>query len=106
MNGIIELLFKREFLLRKGKDIRATETGRQLITSLPEAVGSPDMTAQWESQLEAISQKAMRYGDFMQPMVAGLRQLIGEVERVDFYGLRGMGKPVQFKKKRKKKSNK
>ena len=27
--GIIELLFKREFLSRKGKEIRATEVGRQ-----------------------------------------------------------------------------
>ncbi|MGB1255118.1 MAG: DNA topoisomerase III [Thiolinea sp.] len=99
--GIIELLFKREFLMRKGKEIRATETGRQLITSLPDNVGAPDMTAQWESQLEAISQKSMRYGDFMQPMVQGLQQLITEVEQVDFHGLRGMGKPRTFKKKRK-----
>ncbi len=100
--GIIELLFKREFLLRQGKDIRASATGRQLIISLPERVAAPDMTAQWEAQLEAISQKSLRYGDFMQPMVAGLRQLITDVERVDFAGLQGMGKPVAFKKKRRK----
>jgi DNA topoisomerase-3 len=90
--GIIELLFKREFLMRNGKEIRATEVGRQLITSLPENMGSPDMTAHWESQLEAISQKQMSYAQFMQPLTQGLTQLIAEVGAVDFRGLRGMGK--------------
>ncbi|MCU8094299.1 DNA topoisomerase III [Shewanella sp. SM20] len=66
--GIIELLFKRQFLTRKGKDIRATEVGTQLICSLPERMTIPDMTAHWESQLEAISQKEIKYAHFMDPI--------------------------------------
>ncbi|PIE00232.1 MAG: DNA topoisomerase III [Thiothrix nivea] len=90
--GIIELLFKREFLMRQGKEIRATEIGRTLINNLPDSVGKPDMTAHWESQLEAISQRQVRYAQFMQPMIQGLTQLIDEVESADFRGLQGMGK--------------
>ncbi|PWQ92357.1 DNA topoisomerase III [Leucothrix pacifica] len=96
--GIIELLFSREFLTRKGKEIRATNIGIQLITSLPDVMGHPDMTAHWESQLEAISQRQMKYGQFMQPMVEGLNQLIDEVSAVQFQGLQGLGKSP-FKKR-------
>lgn len=96
--GIIELLFTREFLTRKGKEIRATNIGIQLITSLPDVMGNPDMTAHWESQLNAISQREMKYGQFMQPMVEGLNQLIDEVSAVRFRGLQGLGKSP-FKKR-------
>ena len=99
--GIIELLFRREFLTRKGKEIHATEIGRQLITSLPENMGSPDMTAHWESQLEAISQKQINYAQFMQPMTQGLQQLVDEVGQVQFRGLQGMGKAPAKKFKQK-----
>ena len=33
--GIIELLFKRGFLYKKGKNIHSSETGRILIQALP-----------------------------------------------------------------------
>jgi len=77
--GIIELLFRRQFLIRQGKQIHATEAGRGLINSLPEATTLPDMTAQWEAQLEAISKRENSYAAFMQPMEGYLRQLLGEV---------------------------
>jgi DNA topoisomerase-3 len=89
--GIIELLFKRQFLTRKGKEIRATDVGRQLVNSLPEQMVLPDMTAHWESQLEAISEKSMKYGEFMQPLTTGLANLIEEVSSVNFAGMKGMG---------------
>jgi DNA topoisomerase-3 len=50
------------------------------------------MTAHWESQLEAISEKNMKYGQFMQPLTEGLSGLIDEVGRVSFSGMEGMGK--------------
>lgn len=99
--GIIELLFKREYLSRKGKEIRSTDIGKQLITSLPSVMGYPDMTAHWESQLEAISQREINYQHFMAPMTQGLGQLIDEVSAVEFRGLRGLGKPPkQWAKKK------
>ncbi|WP_207907036.1 DNA topoisomerase III [Cocleimonas flava] len=105
--GIIELLFTREYLQRKGKEIRATKVGLQLITSLPESMGYPDMTAHWESQLEAICQREMSYGNFMQPMTQNLQQLINDVGAVEFSGLQGLGKaPKKWGKKRKFTKNK
>ena len=96
--GIIELLFKRQFLCRKGKQIHATEVGRQLANSLPEQMVLPDMTAHWESQLEAISEKTMSYDQFMQPLTAGLNGLINQVSGVSFASMKGLGKP--FKKRK------
>ncbi len=105
--GIIELLFMREYLVRKGKEIRATNIGLQLITSLPQSMGYPDMTAHWESQLEAICQREISYGNFMQPMIQGLQQLINDVGAVEFSGLQGLGKtPKKWGKKKKFTKNK
>jgi len=74
--GIIELLFKRQFLQRKGKIITATQTGRKLIESLPEMLTLPDMTAQWEMQLNAISEKAQSYQGFVVPLQNQLKVII------------------------------
>jgi DNA topoisomerase-3 len=74
--GIIELLFKRLFLQRTGKLIKATETGRKLIESLPEMLTLPDMTAQWEMELNAISQKEQSYQGFVVPLQNQLKSII------------------------------
>ncbi|QLB18843.1 DNA topoisomerase III [Mannheimia granulomatis] len=63
--GIIELLFKRGFLIRKGKNIHSTEAGRTLIHALPDSATQPDMTAHWEMQLNQISKKETSYQQFM-----------------------------------------
>ncbi|HEY5716054.1 MAG TPA: DNA topoisomerase III [Psychromonas sp.] len=74
--GIIELLFKRAFLQRTGKLIKATETGRKLIDSLPEMLTLPDMTALWEMQLNAISLKEQSYQGFVLPLQNQLKSII------------------------------
>ncbi|MEG2113153.1 MAG: DNA topoisomerase III, partial [Hafnia sp.] len=45
--GIIELLFRRTFLYKKGRYIHSSEAGRALIHCLPEIAARPDMTADW-----------------------------------------------------------
>jgi len=74
--GIIELLFTRSFLQRQGKTIRSTAAGKGLITSLPDMATTPDMTAEWETLLSAISRKEMTYQAFMSPLEDALRDLI------------------------------
>lgn len=74
--GIIELLFKRRFLQREGKSIRATALGKALIHALPETTTRPDMTAQWEKQLQDIAHKSLSYSAFMQPLTGQLQHLI------------------------------
>lgn len=82
--GIIELLFKRQYLERKGKQIRSTQTGRQLIANLPDVATTPDMTALWESQLDAISKKNSNYRVFMQELEQFLNSLIVQLKRHSF----------------------
>lgn len=99
--GIIELLFKRQFLARNGKSIRSTDIGRQLITTLPKEMVIPDMTAHWESQLEAISQREMKYGDFMAGLIANLGSMQNNVLLVNFSGMQGKGtKTTKFRRKK------
>lgn len=89
--GIIELLFKRGFLKRQSKSIRATESGIGLISSLPEMITTPDMTAIWEAQLEAIYQKQKRYSDFMNGVSDSLSGLLSDANQANFNGLKGKG---------------
>ena len=98
--GIIELLFKRQFLTRKGKEIRATEIGRKLITSLPQQISQPDMTALWESQLESISKQALNYQSFIHGVEHNLQQLIMTVKNISFNGLPQGKAPRKFTRKR------
>ncbi len=98
--GIIELLFKRSFLQRSGKQIRSTEVGRGLINSLPESAITPDMTALWEQQLNAISQRELNYQGFMQPLNQHLLGLIEQAKQHIPTGLQGLkGQGQGFKRK-------
>ncbi|SNY59693.1 DNA topoisomerase III [Enterobacter sp. CC120223-11] len=107
--GIIELLFKRGFLVKKGRYIHSAEAGRALIHSLPEMAGRPDMTAHWESVLTKISEKQCLYQDFMQPLVGTLFDLIQQARSTPVKQFRGLvapggeSKKKTFSKARKKK---
>lgn len=102
--GIIELLFKRQFIERKGKEIKSTLVGRQLISALPSQMTIPDMTAHWESQLEGICKKEMKYGDFIEPLTQNLHKLVAAVQCVKFEGFAGKGSPQASKPKTKRKA--
>ena len=52
--AIIDTLFKRDYLYRDSRHIRATDKGKALIQALPESVSTPDRTAVWEATLESI----------------------------------------------------
>ena len=98
--GIIELLFKRNFLQRSGKQILSTEVGKGLINSLPESAITPDMTALWEQQLNAISQRELNYQGFMQPLNQHLLGLIEQAKQHIPTGLQGLkGQGQAFKRK-------
>lgn len=98
--GIIELLFKRGFLQREGKAIRSTAAGRGLIDALPDSATTPDMTAHWESVLDAISQKQSNYQSFMDPLLSKLESLITQAATVVPTSLQGLpSKPVRRRRK-------
>lgn len=97
--GIIELLFKRGFLQRQGKQILSTATGKSLIAALPESTSKPDMTAQWEAALLKISQKELSYQAFMQPLLETLHNLINNAQHAKPEGLPTDLKPKWQKRK-------
>ena len=105
--GIIELLFKRGYLIRQGKSILATPVGVGLIRSLPESATTPDMTALWENSLDAISQKRLKYDAFMQPLLSQLDGLITQASSQLPSALQGVTSSApkrSFKKSYKKKA--
>ena len=69
-------MFLCVFLTKKGRQIHSTETGKALIDALPPMATLPDMTAQWESQLNAMSKKEINYQQFMQQLLQMLPQLL------------------------------
>jgi DNA topoisomerase-3 len=105
--GIIELLFTRDFLQRQGKTIRSTAAGKGLITSLPAMATTPDMTAEWETLLSAISRKETTYQAFMSPLETALRDLITQSQVQLPTGLKDVpSKKPKFKKSAKKPATK
>jgi len=98
--SIIELLFKRQFLQRQGKQIRATASGKGVVNSLPESMTLPDMTAQWESMLDKISHREHNYADFMNPLQQTITDLIHHATQQLPTALRGL-KQTGFKAKAK-----
>ncbi|MCB5160823.1 DNA topoisomerase III [Marinomonas algarum] len=91
--SIIELLFKRGFLTRQGKQINASQTGRALIACLPDQLVTPDMTAQWEASLNRISLGESSYQSFMTDLEDNLHQLISRSKDVPTSALQNLPAP-------------
>ncbi|MCQ4755783.1 type IA DNA topoisomerase [Enterocloster bolteae] len=68
--GILEKLIKTELAERKGdkktKHLLPTHKGVSLITILPEAIQSPQLTAEWEEKLKLIERGELSADVFMQ----------------------------------------
>ena len=68
--GILEKLIKTELAERKGykktKYLLPTHKGVSLITILPEAIQSPQLTAEWEEKLKLIERGELSADTFMQ----------------------------------------
>ena len=64
---IIETLLKREYVIRKDKQILPTEKGASVIKILPDSdsIKSPILTAQWEGDLKKVEKGVMSANEFM-----------------------------------------
>jgi len=98
--GIIELLFKRGYLVRKNKLICSTPAGQGLIQSLPEIATQPDMTAEWEYCLNEISSRSKSYNTFMVPLTQTLSVLIDQAKTSLPSALKGVSSAKPAYKKR------
>lgn len=78
--GILDALFKRQLLVRQGRNILSSEAGRGLIHALPAESTYPDMTAHWEHQLQAMAEKQQPYAPFMQSLQTQIDTLIQQIK--------------------------
>lgn len=76
---IIEKLFDNFSIERVGKEIHPTAKGKQLIDIVPHDLKSATLTAQWEQQLQAISQGKADSKRFIGEMRDYATSLVGQV---------------------------
>ena len=75
---IIEKLVKDGFVKRDKKKLVPTDDGMKLITILPDAVKSPQMTADWENALVLVSKGEMSADAFMK----GIKDMVTELIKI------------------------
>ena len=80
----IEKLVQKGFLERKGskktKVLLPTDKGKALITVMPEEIQSPEMTADWETQLLQIERGEMEPSEFMTEINTMITELVKNTE--------------------------
>lgn len=74
--GILETLKKRGFIVQKGKQLRDTPTGRQLIQALPEPVKSPGLTGLFEQLLKGIEEGTVQPERFLTQQIGFVRKYV------------------------------
>ena len=78
--AIIETLFKRGYIVREGKSLRATPAGIQLIESIQDPLlKSVEMTGRWELKLRQIESREYDPGQFLNELKAQVTALVTEV---------------------------
>jgi DNA topoisomerase-3 len=80
--SIIEVLLKREYIVRSGKSLEATDKGIRLIEVVHPEVRSPIMTGQWEAYLTRIHRGGARLEPFMEGIENYVREVVGKVGQV------------------------
>jgi DNA topoisomerase-3 len=76
---IIEVLLKREFVVRKGKSLEVTDKGIRLIETVHPEVKSPAMTGQWEAYLKRIERGQAQLDPFLRGIEDYVREVVGKV---------------------------
>ncbi len=75
--AIIEILLKRQYILREKKNLVATELGRYLVAIVRDHhLKSPELTGEWESKLKRIEAGQAAPEQFMQEIAEYTRGLI------------------------------
>ena len=74
--AILEKLVQTGLIQRKGKQLLPTKDGINLAAVLPEALTSPNLTAEWESRLTEIAKGEADPDEFMAGIEAQARDLV------------------------------
>ena len=77
--SILETLLRREYAVRDGKLLQATDKGVSLVEMVHEHVKSPAMTGEWEAKLARIERGEVDLAAFMDDIEHYVREVIGNV---------------------------
>ena len=77
--GIIETLLKRNYIVRTGKTLEATDKGVHLIEVVHPEAKSPAMTGQWEATLKKIHQGNAALTPFIEGINTYVTEVVGKV---------------------------
>ena len=77
--AIIEVLLKREYIVREGKNLVATDKGIRLIEVVHPEVKSPAMTGQWEAYLHRIQRGSAQLAPFLKGIEDYVTEVVGKV---------------------------
>ena len=78
--AIIEVLLKRGYIVRNGKNLEATEKGIRLIEVVQPEVKTPAMTGQWEAYLGRIQRGGAQLEPFLDGIKAYVRKAVDSAE--------------------------
>ena len=76
---IIDKLFNSFLMEKKDKDIRVTSKGRQLLGLVPEDLKKPELTADWEEKLLAISVGRLKKDVFISEIRGYTEEIVKEI---------------------------
>ncbi len=79
--SIIEVLLKRGYVTRSGKNLEATDKGIHLIEVVHAEVKSPAMTGQWEAFLNRIQKGEAQLDPFLERISEYVKSVVGRVSQ-------------------------
>ncbi|ERJ11203.1 DNA topoisomerase III [Haloplasma contractile] len=80
---IIEKLYKKFFIEKKGNTVRTTSKGRQLLDLVPEGLKSPTLTAKWEQKLANIEKGKLNKNNYLNEMKDYAKKVVSEIKNKD-----------------------
>jgi DNA topoisomerase-3 len=90
----IETLIKRGFMLRAGKNLASTETGRALIQALPvPSLSSPELTGRWEARLSRIARGLETRPAFMADIAGYVAEVVDAIRAAPVNSIMARGGP-------------
>ncbi|MBN2259883.1 MAG: DNA topoisomerase III [Clostridiales bacterium] len=78
---IIEKLYGTKLMEKKGKSIKMTKKGKQLLDLVPDDLKSPILTAQWERDLKKIENGTLNRKVFISKMVDYTIEIVGQIKK-------------------------
>lgn len=78
--NILEVLFKRDYLQRKGKLVVSTDKGRALIDLVPDIVKNPALTARWEQCLDLVAEGKATLESFLASQTELLHTMLSQLQ--------------------------